>query len=295
MIFSWRLTIEFAAMLGLLAYQEPVTYLDRDYPGSIPELYAEGIINVAGRLQQNLTMTTDGKEHYITQTDKALWRYERLLRLKTMGNGDVVLDTPQFVREFEYKNEWFIGEPMVSPDDQSLFFVADYPPDLWRSKRTANGDWSSPEKLDLSTPEADWYVTFASGDLYFTNGTMYQGKREEGAYKNLQKVNGVFNDSDVRDPVMAPNGDYVIFSRLPDDSTAKADLYITFAEGTEWSAPVRLDDTINTEAFEFAPYISPDGRFLFFSRRDQWEQATFSNVYWVSLEIIEAYRGLANE
>ncbi|MEM9324238.1 MAG: hypothetical protein AAGA85_01220 [Bacteroidota bacterium] len=38
-----------------------------------------------------------------------------------------------------------------------------------------------------------------------------------------------------------------------------------------------------------APYISPDGKYLFFSRRDHGQNATSSNIYWVSWKVIEPY------
>ena len=145
-----------AALVILLTSScgQEVTYLDDDFPGKTPKLYAPGMINVAGRLQQNLSMSADGNEHYFTITDSTLWRYERILRIVRTSNG-IEVDTPQFVKDFEYQNEWFIGEPMLSPDNEYLYFVADYPPDLWRSKRTATNDWGSPAKLTGISTEKD--------------------------------------------------------------------------------------------------------------------------------------------
>ena len=59
-----------------------ISYLDEHYPGPRPQLYAPGIVNVDGRFQQNITISADGKEQYITITDSAVWRYERILRFK---------------------------------------------------------------------------------------------------------------------------------------------------------------------------------------------------------------------
>jgi hypothetical protein len=36
--------------------------------------------------------------------------------------------------------------------------------------------------------------------------------------------------------------------------------------------------------------VSPDGRFLFFSRRESWETTEDSDIYWVSAEFIERWR-----
>ena len=53
-----------------------------------------------------------------------------------------------------------------------------------------------------------------------------------------------------------------------------------------WSRAVNLGGVTNTEHREIAPYISPDGLYLFFSRRDKWQHATYSNIFWVSIEVV---------
>ena len=273
--------------------QEKIAYLDVDFPELIPKPYAEGIINVEGRFQQNLTMSANGKECYFTETGGKEWRYERILRLRLLENQQMVMDTPQFVRDFQYKNVWFIGEPMLSPDNQSLYFVADYPPDLWKSQRGSDGDWEAPTKLDaLNTEKDDWYVSISNQNrLFFTNGTAYQSELQDRQYRTKEKLNAPFNETDVRDPYIAPNEDFMIFSKTDSTSYGESDLYVSFknSEGN-WGKALNLGPDINTDGFEMAPYISPDERFLFFSRRDAWQNATFSKVYWVSMEVIDRLR-----
>ncbi len=262
-----------------------VKYLDTNFPDKTPKLYAEGIINLNNRFQQNLTMTSDGKEHLITITDSALWRYQRILRIKNM-NGEIAVDTPQFVRDFKYQNEWFIGEPIISPDDKSLVFIADYPPDLWISERNEKGDWDKPNKLDgINTSKDDWYPTFSKNhNLYFTNGTIFRSEKD---YKSADTVSIPFIQPDLRDPCISPNEDYIIFTAIDSTNFGRSDLYVSFKDPKgNWGKASNLGDKINTEFREFAPYISPDEKYLFFSRRDKWQNASFSNIYWVSMEVI---------
>ncbi|MCR9253357.1 MAG: hypothetical protein NXI20_23285 [bacterium] len=260
-------------------------YLDIDFPDKTPKLYAEGIINLNNRFQQNLTMTSDGKEHLITITDSALWRYQRILRIKNMDT-EIAVDTPQFVKDFEYQNEWFIGEAMLSPDNKHLFFVADYPPDLWRSVRNEIGEWNKPTKLDdINTTKDDWYPTFSKyNNVYFTNGTIFRSGEE---YNSRDTVLIPFSNPDLRDPCISPNEDYIIFAAIDSTNYGKSDLYVSFKDRNgNWGKAMNLGDKINTEFREFAPYISPDEKYLFFSRRDKWQNASFSNIYWVSMEAI---------
>ncbi len=267
-------------------------YLDTDYPELIPKKYAVGIINIDGRFQQNLTMSPDGKEYLFTTTDSELWRYESILRVIYDGN-ETVVDTPQFVLDFNYENQWFIGEPMISPDNEHLFFIADYPPDIWTSRRADNRDWTNPIKLDsVSTEIDDWYPTFSkNNNLYFTNGTVYKSEQENGTYLSKTKLDSPINQADTRDACISPNEDYIIFTSSGNLGYGQSDLFVSFKQANgEWSEAQPLGDQINTEHREFAPYISPDEKFLFFSRRDKWQNAEFSDIYWVSLEVIEPFR-----
>jgi len=271
---------------------ESVTYLDDDYPDIVPKKYAVGIINIDGRFQQNLTMSPDGKEQLFTVTDSELWRYETIMRVRTQ-HDEVRIDTPRFVTGFEFENEWFIGEAMIASDNRDLYFIADYPPDLWNTKRTDNGSWSKPVKLDsLSTEKDDWYPTLSKDNtLYFTNGTLYKSTRDNGNYLPKTKVEAPFNQEDIRDVCISPDESYMIFTSSDSLGYGQSDLYISFIDGSgNWSEAQNLGSEINTNHLEFAPYISPDEKFLFFSRRDTWQNAGFSSIYWVSLSVIDEFR-----
>ena len=295
-------------MLVFLGCDQKVHYLDKDYPDKIPKKYAMGIINKEGRYQQNMTMSPDGREHLFTQTDSALWRYERILRIKSDENNTIVLDTPQFVKDFKYENFWFIGEPMISPDNQDLYFVADYPPNFWHSKRTENGDWSNPVKMDsLSSDSRDWFMSVSKNNtLYFAttylpdpdnpslemNGRILKSPSVGGKHLTKEIVDGVFNQEDAGDPVISPNEDYMVFGSARDGGYGKADLYVTFKdEEGNWSEAINLGDKINTIHWESGPYISPDEKFLFFSRRDSSGiNARFSTIYWVSMDVVNSLK-----
>jgi hypothetical protein len=56
---------------------------------------------------------------------------------------------------------------------------------------------------------------------------------------------------------------------------------------------VHLGRTLNTaEHTEFCPMVTPDGRYLFFSRRrgNSWSAATAGDVRWVDARILEQFR-----
>jgi len=67
-------------------------------------------------------------------------------------------------------------------------------------------------------------------------------------------------------PLIGPDESYLLLTaraRPGQDS----DLYLTRRrEDGTWSEPVVLGPEINTELAEFAPSVSPDGKYLFFAR-----------------------------
>ena len=83
----------------------------------------------------------------------------------------------------------------------------------------------------------------------------------------------------------------MIFASDREGGYGQIDLYVCFNDGKgNWSEAYNLGKEINTEKIEFAPYISPDEKFLFFSRRDKWLNAQLSDIYWVSLKILDKFK-----
>ncbi len=72
------------------------------------------------------------------------------------------------------------------------------------------------------------------------------------------------------------------------------DLFVSFrAADGRWGEPVNLGNTINTAATEFCPTVTPDGRYLFVSRRfggTSWETTTHADVYCVDIAVVERLR-----
>ena len=275
-------------VISLFQCKKPFNYIDSDRPKLTPKKYAQGIINVEGRFQQNLTMSPDGKVYMITITDSKIWQYEKILRIKIYDN-QIEGDTPEIIKNFKFQNELFIGEPVISSNNKELFFIADYPPDIWMSRRLKNSDWGNPIKLNnLSTKEGNWYpVVSGFSNLYFTNGTLFKCKRKNESYNHKTKVEGHFNKYDVRDATISSNEDYIIYTKRDSIDIEQSDLFVCFKlkDGT-WGKGINLGKEINTKHIEFAPVISPDEKFLFFSRRDKWMDAKFSYIYWVNLDLI---------
>jgi WD40-like Beta Propeller Repeat len=70
---------------------------------------------------------------------------------------------------------------------------------------------------------------------------------------------------------VAPDESYLLFSAFNiAGSLGGSDLYISFRRPDgSWGTSVNLGPAVNTPDNEFTPYVSPDGKYLFFSRFNQ--------------------------
>lgn len=120
---------------------------------------------------------------------------------------------------------------------------------------------------------------------------IYKSARQNGEYRGAQLVDATFNQDDAGDHFFSREMDYLVFSAERDGGLGQADLYVSFRnQDGEWSEVLHLGPHLNTEAFEIGPYISPDGKYLFFTRRDKWQNASFSDIYWVSTDVVSRLR-----
>ena len=96
---------------------------------------------------------------------------------------------------------------------------------------------------------------------------------------------------------IAPDESFMVFTamNLP-GGYGQRDLYLTLhlPDGT-WSTPQNLGPRINSAYFEFSPRISPDKKYMFFTRANGWWENSSrdtSDIYWVELKeyLPESYR-----
>ena len=283
-------------VLGCFSSPGSTFYFNQSDPGSDVKIFATNIISVPGRFQQSITLSEDGKEYYYGITDSKNWNYETILCTRVLTNGQTVTETPSFVRKFHFKKDKVIGEPFLAPDGKQLFFVANNPPDIWVATRMENNEWSEANELPapINSDAAEWspFVS-ASGTLYFCsmrnrgafNGRIYKCEKENGVYKEPELLKGEINDDDVGDPAVSSDEKFIVFASPKKGGYGGIDLYISYRQkdGT-WSKGFNLGPKVNTAAEELGPRISPDGKYLFFYRRDKDNDATCSDIYWTEIK-----------
>ena len=92
----------------------------------------------------------------------------------------------------------------------------------------------------------------------------------------------------MRTPFIAPDETYIIWDGQRDSAVRNAELYISFRQKDgSWGEAIKMGDTINTEASEFAASVTPDGKYLFFNRN---MGPGNPDTFWVDAQIIETLR-----
>jgi Tol biopolymer transport system component len=167
--------------------------------------------------------------------------------------------------------------------------------------------WSPAEVMPapISTDGYEFYPSFGpDGSLYVNSdrsgtGAIYRAARlADGTFAAPVNAGSPFLPRD-GDLSFAPDGNFIVVSaqRPRVGGSYKNDLHVSFrqADGM-WADFVKLDDTINTPAHEWCPMVTPDGKYLFFSRRfgaydkDGWDGTTDGEVYWVDVRALDKYR-----
>lgn len=291
----YPITCVFHLIFFAACNSQNVFYLDSNFPGLEPKIYAPNILSLPERYEHGLTIRNNGSEHIFGLDGRKNWTYNGLVRLKRGKNNTLIFDTLKFTDKIARQNNAITGgEPNFSLDNQVMYFVADYPTDIWKVKINENGKWGEPVKLDsaVNSEGSEWFPIISHDNcLYFArdlNGKVVIHKAElvNGEYKKASKLEAAFN-YDCGDMVFSKNMDYIIFGSPRHGGLGNTDLYIAFKKDNgEWTDGINMGPEINTEGFELAPYISPDNKYLFFTRRDKYKEASTSDIYWVSLDIV---------
>ncbi len=271
-------------------------YLGEEPPGADPAVFASGRVSREGQFEYGSAFSTDGLEMFfgVNVGERAE------IRMTRFDNGEwsapsVVLSDPVFT----------FGDPMLSLDGSRLYFISnksrdgDSKPvdfDIWYVDRRGS-DWSEPVNLGapVNTAGNEYYVSFTDdGHIAFASNhgrerpgdyDLYvAAPRDEGGYEPPKRLPGTVNTGAYEaDPFIARDGSYVIFGASRRGGLGRGDLYIAFRDDDgQWSEAVSMGPAINSEHHELCPFVSRDGRYLFYTSNE--------DIRWVSTSVIEGLR-----
>jgi len=304
-------------------------YLGQALPGDTPEIFAPGIVTT-GMYTRDVAMTPDGSQLFFGVLLGSISAI-----VETHRGEDGVWSKPE-VASFSRDSRFFNLEPHITPDGSRLLFlstrVEDPEPDELRNWSNQNiwavdrvdGGWGEPYDLGppVNSDESEFFPSVTTdGSLYFTRGIgggqesyIYRSRLVDGQYQEPERLGPEVNStSNQFNAFIAPDESYMILcTGNRDDTVGGTDYYVTFRNNAdEWSGPINLGDQVNTPfAGEFSPYVSPDGRFLFFMSIRPFPMETLpdtltweylrgfrqlpetgnAGIYWIDASFIEELR-----
>lgn len=259
-------------------------------PGAAPQPFAPEAIITESRYNQNSTFTPTGDEFCFGVTNSS-WSSCKIWYTKQVDGVWQQAQQAPFIST----DGW---DPFFSSDGNYLFYIRWRTPNICRLEKV-NGEWTNRAVLDAPvwSSEGEWSPSVsANGTIYFysnrsSGAGIYKAVEVDGTYPTVEKLPSPINDYNDAEPFIAPDESYLIFStNNRRGRVGQDDLFISFRTGENWSEPVSLGAPINSSEIEFSPCVSPDGRFLFFSRRKAWSTTIPSQIYWVNTSCIDSLK-----
>lgn len=296
-------------------------YLGQSEPELRPSLFAPGVVSTPEAVELNGVFSPDFSEFFFTRMALPPGGGEGVFRMhrSVLGPGGV-WSAPEHVQVWPNDATSLAVDMAYSPDGDRLYFLGNNPHalspdspsnDIWVSQRTEDGAWSlaTPVPAPVWTAHVESYpaltpagaIQFSSnrpGGLGATDLWRAAPRDRSGFHEPVNmgpRINSAHSEGD---SCVAPDGSYIVFTSGRPGGPGNGDLFVSFRVGAsgEWSEPRLLGHGVNTTDTDYCPMVTPDGRFLFFSRRVSeprnagWDGVVAGDVYWISTRVIEALR-----
>jgi Tol biopolymer transport system component len=266
----------------------------------VPEVFAPGVIS-----------TDAGEGCSVFYKDGTVFIYKQSSSRENLQDIYIteVADgtwSPPVLAPFD--TEYSDGDFTIAPDEKTLFISSRRPvmeggealteSNIWVTERI-EGEWSQPLLVEspVSTEHHDSYPCVTEdGTLYFFSrrpggfgkSDMYRSRLENGKYVEAENLGPVINTGEHEwDPYIAPDESYLIFCSTKSGGFGEDDFYITFRnQDGSWSEPVNMGEDFNSSASENRPFVTADGKYLFFTSTKSGNR----DIYWVDARVIETFR-----
>jgi len=256
-------------------------YLGETPPDSLAKPFAPGRVS------------TDGWEYsgvFNPEMDEFYF-----LRESEDGEGIV------FVLLEKTQNEWVEkilsaskGQPYVSPDGQRMHLGKRYmerEDNYWSDAKLLGNPFEDYSIMRLTasmkgTYFFDEFKPDLTGDIRFSRWV-------NGTYEEPQLLDKKINSGKSFHPFIAPDESFLIFDSTREGGFGDSDIYISYRQSDgSWGTPINLGEKVNTNAWEASATVTPDGKYLFFNRMVGPKEEGNVDIFWVSLDAIEAVKKL---
>jgi OOP family OmpA-OmpF porin len=171
--------------------------------------------------------------------------------------------------------------PRILQDGKTLYFDSNRPggsggEDIWYSTLDASGNWSAPvalyglnssshEGLLAISPDEKVAIVFGNYNGSFGGGDLFYSVKTTDGWTPPCNIGGTINTKKWESlACIGSDGKTLLYSTDVGDGNG-SDIYLTFLSENGWSKPYSLGSTINTKSDEKYPFLSADGKTLYFS------------------------------
>lgn len=259
-------------------FASPIPY-PTPSPGARPEVFLPGTISRPGSLEFNAAFSPDGGSFYFAQSTNRQWD------IHVSRHDGRTWGSP--IRALFSEEKYSEADPVFAPDGK-LYFISNRPKaggeaasdfDIWYVEPQPDGNWSAPKNVTaLNSERNEYYISFSkAGDAYFGSDRpggfgdmdLYVSRHVDGRHLPPENLGPGINTKESEHDACLISADenlLVFKSENRSDGLGEADLYVSRrgADG-RWQTAVNLGAPINTPAYEYCSYLTPDGRFFFFS------------------------------
>jgi Tol biopolymer transport system component len=258
-------------------------------PDTLPLIFLPNLVSKDG-LDFNSAISPDGSSFYFTRSKNGQWDIYVTKHDGTNWSEPILapFNDPKYSE----------ADPAFSPDG-TLYFISNRPKqlvdtlsdfDIWFIKPIPNGRWTEPENFaQINSDSTEYYISFAAnGNVYFGSSRkggfgaedIYISRIINGVYTMPENLGPAINTKESEhDPCIWPNEEFLVFkSENHNDGYGEADLYCAkYAADKKWTPSVNLGKKINTNTYEYCPYLTPDSKYFFFSSEFEikWIKASF--------------------
>ncbi|MGM9508562.1 hypothetical protein ACS5NO_12570 [Larkinella sp. GY13] len=272
--------------------------MNQNLPGRIPSVFAPDLVSLKDHYEYGSVFSSDGTEFYYAVI------INKKPQIRCIRFENKAWTAPKTVigsDRYEY------NDPFLSPDGNRLYFISDRAVDgqgqkkdfdIWYLERKKDG-WSTVPinaGTAINTSKNEYYMSITkAGTMYFSsNGGTDASTDKNYDIRFSRSVMGKFQASQPLPPAVntthyeadvfvSPDEQFVIFCAERPDGFGKGDLYISFKNNTgEWQQAKNMGSAINTGAYEFCPFLTNDGKYLFFSRD--------GDIFWVETAVIDGLK-----
>lgn len=276
------------ANYAMIAQENNCDYFGLTKPNTVPRNFNPELLDLNGSFKFNLEITSCD-EIYFTTIDS-----EENIYFSKRENGQ--WSTPK-IASFSDPN-YGDADPFLSKDGSKIYFISKRPTsssdkkldwNIWSADRK-NDKWTSPKPLPspINSDESNEYFFSISnkGNVFFSSNRkggegsfdIYTAKILDGNRFSKPKNMGkpISTEKYEFDPYISPDEKLIIFSI---NERGNSSLYYSYKDqNNKWTTAQNLGNKINITNQDFAPSLSADGKFLFYSNNGK--------LKWVSSEIL---------